>query len=1205
MALLDYRILVTGDCQNTSSGILELFPIDGAGPYTVDWYNPNLGVDTTVTTSSVRTGLSAGTYQVMITDTTTPTNQVLYVNLYVSSGVCLSTESINTTCNYNNGYLIVTATTDYSPVSYYLYSLNHGYITSASTSVGFQIFNNLSADTYYVEGFDDGGCSGSTATCLIQDSIEFDFGIFVINNSNCSGIDNGKLYVTGQTAGSPYTYLWSNGETTSTISGLTAGTYSVTVTNSVGCVKTKTDTVLNVDSLNIVTYLLTNPNCFSSDGEITPIITGGTPPYYYQLSNGDAQITYTTSPTFTGLSSGIYSLTVTDAGLCVTNGSTALSTLDSFTIIGVTITPSFCNAGDGTVTVVVQGGNTPYTYTLTDSFGYSIVSATTSTSAVFSNLLSDTYHLTVSNSSNCQYETDVTINNQNKFSIIGSSTGTTCGLDNGLISISVSTGGTYTYEVAGYVQTTTLTSVTYNNIASGIYDIIVTDQTGCKQTTAVSVGNSDTVQFALINSSCGVGNEGTITAAITGGLQPFTLNWSSNVGGQSGIYVTGLTAGTYSLTVTDSNGCGLTKQTNIACVGNYKTYSIFNICDDKFVDTQSTKTGISQMFNQGYQDLIEGDISCKLTSADFILLVNVGGTAYTSNFYTSTSLTDYPTDQQYVDALNFILESIPGIGAIIISLIDNSIVLNTDCSYSLSDVNLSVDLLIDYNICCIDFPECILLYYDLIDGVANQPQLPPIIPSVTPIIFTSGSSINGYNSWTGDVNSNPVTIYYSTINSRWETSGFTSFSFIESFQYFSPIGNWVNMGNPYYVMITQEGVGLDCIEPNIQLRFNSNGINTQNIYLESSSNFEMRINWGDGTIDNYVGNSWYYIQRAYNKPGLYNATITLSDVSLITDLEVTNSNLVSILGIDTLVNLTSLYLNGNELTSFDPIVSLSSSLVILNLNDNRLTSFNPTLSLPNSLQTIGLTQNLLTSFDPTLPLPNSLAYLELSGNQISSFDPTLPLPNSLIYLSLLNNLLTSFDPTLSLPNLVNYLFLSNNQITTFDPTLPLPTSLFILNLAQNLLTSFDPTLPLPSSLVEIYINGNQLTIFDPTLPLPNTLDTLSLSNNQLTSFDPSINPLPSLTYLYLENNLLSDFGPTNYSLPNTIKNLYLNNNELPSTGITNTIIYLNNISWADPTGSTCFLYSQTTGGCFDNVGAGNIAYDSLFSQGWGINVDFC
>jgi hypothetical protein len=386
MALLDYTILVTGDCQNTSSGILELFPIDGAGPYTVDWYNPNLGVDTTVTTSSVRTGLSAGTYQVMITDTTTPTNQVLYVNLYVSSGVCLSTESVNTTCSYDNGYLIVTATTDYSPVSYYLYSLNDGYITSASTLVGFQIFNNLSADTYYVEAFDDGGCSGSTATCLIQDSIEFDFGIFVINDSNCSGIDNGKLYVTGQTVGSPYTYLWSNGETTSTITGLTAGTYSVTVTNSLGCVKTKTATVVNVDSLNIVTYLLTNPNCFSSDGEITPIITGGTPPYYYQLSNGDTQITYTTSPTFTGLSSGIYTVTVTDAGLCVTSGGTALSTLDSFTVIGVTITPSFCNANNGTISVSVQGGNTPYTYILTNSLGYSYISATTSTSFVFANL---------------------------------------------------------------------------------------------------------------------------------------------------------------------------------------------------------------------------------------------------------------------------------------------------------------------------------------------------------------------------------------------------------------------------------------------------------------------------------------------------------------------------------------------------------------------------------------------------------------------------------------------------------------------------------------------------------------------------------------------------------------------------------------------------------------------------------------------------
>jgi len=806
MALLDYTILVTGDCQSTSSGSLELFPINGASPYTVDWYNPNLGIDTTVTTSSVRTGLSVGTYQVMITDTTTPTNQVLYVNLYVSSGVCLSTESINTTCNSNNGYIIVTATTDYSPVSYYLYSIDNGYITSANTSGGVQIFNNLSADIYYIEAFDDGGCSGTTATSLIQQSTQFDFGLFIINNSNCSGIDNGKIYVTGQTVGSPYTYLWSNGQTTSSISGLTDGTYSVTVTNSLGCIKTKTATVSNVESLNIVTYLLTNPNCFLSDGEITPIITGGTPPYYYQLSNGDTQITYTTSPTFTGLSSGIYSLTVTDAGLCVANGGTSLTTQDSFTVIGVTATPSFCNSSNGSVSVSVQGGNAPYTYTLTNSSNYSYISGTTSTSFVFVNLLSDTYHLTVSNNGNCRYDTDITIINQNRFTINSSSVNTTCGLDNGQITLTVSEAGTYTYDVAGYVQTTTLTSVTYNNIAAGFYNAIVTDQTGCQQSTYITVGDSSEVQFSLINSGCGGGNEGTITAAITRGRQPFTLNWSSNVGGQSGIYVEGLTAGTYSLTVTDSNGCLLTKQTTIDCLGNYKKYSIFNICGDKFVDTQSTKTGISQMFNQGYQDLIQGDINCKLTSADFILLVNVGGTAYTSNFYTTTSLADYPTDQQYVDALNSILEGVPGIGAIIISLVDNSIILNTDCSYSLSDVNLSVDLLIDYNICCMDFPQCIALYYKLISDEPTQPQLPPVVPSVSPIIFTSGTPINGYHSWVGTVDGDPVTLYYNTTNSRWETNGFVNVAFLESFQYFSPIGNWVNMGNPYYYLVTQESV---------------------------------------------------------------------------------------------------------------------------------------------------------------------------------------------------------------------------------------------------------------------------------------------------------------------------------------------------------------------------------------------------------------
>jgi hypothetical protein len=177
------------------------------------------------------------------------------------------------------------------------------------------------------------------------------------------------------------------------------------------------------------------------------------------------------------------------------------------------------------------------------------------------------------------------------------------------------------------------------------------------------------------------------------------------VGSQTGIYVTGLTAGTYSVTVMDSNDCNVTKTTQIICGTVNTSYQIFNICDNIFTDRPGTKTGFQQMLNQGYQDLTSGETNCKLTLAQFNLLLNVGISAFTSNFFATTSLSVYPTDQQYVDALNALLSGVPGIGSIVLNANTNSISLNTDCDRTLSADTVSVAIRIDYDICCYGVPS--------------------------------------------------------------------------------------------------------------------------------------------------------------------------------------------------------------------------------------------------------------------------------------------------------------------------------------------------------------------------------------------------------------------------------------------------------------------------------------------------------------------
>jgi hypothetical protein len=728
-----YNSAVTGDCQNLNVGALYLEPTSGVSPYIIDWQVPNLGIDPLVT-NSTRTALSAGTYLVLITDSNTPgPANSQYVSLSVSSGVCINSESIDTTCGLNNGEIGLTATTTSSNANYYLYSQSNGYITSASSVVGYYYFTNLSADTYYVSVFDQGGCSGVTATCIIQDSEELNFDFFVIGNSFCAGSPTGKIFITGETGAPPYTYLWSNLETTKSISGLSSGVYSVTVTDSQNCSKTKSVSVNNIDPLSIIGYIKTSPNCFQSDGQIIVNISGGTGPYYYYLSTGDYDITFSKSVIFDNLSTGNYTVVVTDAGLCSVTGTTSLTTIDSFSLLSITTSGSSCSQNNGSVNITILGGLTPYTYELTDSFGNKQTETTNSTTKTFINLSSGVYSIKITNPSACVYETNITISNTDKFNISTLISNTTCGLSNGEVNISTNTPGIYSYYLNGLTfLNTTDTQHTFKGLSAGLYNVEVKDSTGCSQKSVVQVGGSQSLNFNLIPESCGIGNEGTITTLISSGEPPFTYQWTPNIG-QTGIFVTGLTAGTYTLKLTDSKGCSTTKTTNVICKKRYFSYETYEVCNDSFVQKAATKNGMFEMLNQGYLDLISGEINCRLNSAVFYLKVDVDGTGYTKNLFTTTSLLSYPSDENYIDALKDILQNVPGIGSVIVDQKNNTIKVNSDCANTLSNKNIKVNIEIDYDICCVEPTP-----------TPTSTSTPTITPTNTPTMTQTPTSTNTF-----------------------------------------------------------------------------------------------------------------------------------------------------------------------------------------------------------------------------------------------------------------------------------------------------------------------------------------------------------------------------------------------------------------------------------------------------------------------------
>lgn len=707
----DYIVSVTGDCSNTASGIISVLTSGGTPPYTVEWYDPSLPpADTLIDTPSIRTNLLSGTYALRLNDSTLPLNNQFYINVPVSSGVCCSVVSVQgTTCGLNNGSVTGTSTSLYSSTNFSIFDDNDLFVNSATTNQANIVFNSLTAGTYYMVAYDLGGCSGRSQSFIIQDSTPLSFGLYVVPNSTCANLPNGKIFVTGQTGTPPFTYLWSNGATTQSITGLTQGDYSVQVTDYYGCVASQSAILELVPPVGLGIFTATQPTCFASDGSVTLTVTGGTAPFYYSASTGNILVSYSRTYTLTGLSSGDYSFLVTDAGLCNFVAGTTIQSPLGIASVTVSTQNSTCSSSDGSIIVTVVGGVTPYTYTLIypDATQYTVSS--TQTSQLFSNLSAGVYTVVVQDNSGCSYMQEVIILTENKFTITATPTSTTCGQNNGQIYITSTESASkpINYSVDGIynVINSGLSAVTINNLTSGFHTVTVTDNSGCVQTQNVFILSSQPLNYSLYSTSCGSGQNGTLTAFISSGIPPFSFQWSDNVlGNPQQIQVTGLTAGTYSLMIVDSTGCSQKRTTTIDCNTNYAAYETYVMGAEVFTIESPVKYGLLQMLNEGFSDLTSGNTNCSLVSATFTVKVSVTPAGYNANstFYTSTNLNEPPADNLYYDTVKNLLLSIPGIGGVTINELSNQITIQTlGSNTSLNGEEIKIELVIVYDIMCL------------------------------------------------------------------------------------------------------------------------------------------------------------------------------------------------------------------------------------------------------------------------------------------------------------------------------------------------------------------------------------------------------------------------------------------------------------------------------------------------------------------------
>ncbi len=540
-------------CTNDADGQVFISVTGGTPAYAYNW-------STGGTTDSIGNVL-AGTYAVTVTDANGCFISDSFT-LTAPTPVVITIDSLgDPTCTgAADGYLAVSVTGG-----------TPGYSYSWSNAATSDSLTGLNDGTYTITATDVNGCSATNQAVLAAPN-PIVITIDSTGNPTCNGSADGYIALTA-TGGTPaYTYSWNNTMTSDSIMGLMAGTYSVTVTDANGCSVTDQTTLTEPNLLILVIDSTGNPTCNgSADGYIAVSATGGTAPFTYLWN------TASTSDSLINLNDGTYMVTVTDANGCTAMGQAILNVPNPIVAtIDNVVNNSCAGQADGSIDVTALGGLGSLSYLWSNG----------AVSQDLASVADGIYTLTVSDVNGCFVTVQDTIV-PTVLLTLSDSVETACAGDPIIVRLTAGGGsGSYSYDW-GTTSTSTSDTAQFALASTATLTVVVTvtdNVNGCTIIATIPLQGVAPVLVTLDNIqniACGATAPGQIDLTVVGGTTPYNYVWSD---ASTAASLTSTTTGSFSVTVTDDNGCTATAgpfiiDQNLDAAVSIDTINLITACD--------------------------------------------------------------------------------------------------------------------------------------------------------------------------------------------------------------------------------------------------------------------------------------------------------------------------------------------------------------------------------------------------------------------------------------------------------------------------------------------------------------------------------------------------------------------------------------------------------------------------------------------------